>query len=186
MKSKIRSQMMEARDSQPMPEIDEKSRLIEERFLSLPLVEKANSIFIYNSIRGEVKTRGIIEKLFMQGKTVAVPVVNCDTNEIIISKLNSLDELKKGMFGIPEPAKTEPMALNEIDVIVIPGIAFDEKGTRIGHGFGFYDKFLGTIKEKPIVALAYELQLLQEIPCEDHDIKVDKIVTEKRVIECGK
>ena len=186
MKSKIRSQMIEARDSQPIPEIEDKSRLITEQFLSLQLVRKAKSIFIYNSIRGEVQTRGIIENFFMQGKTVTVPVADCETHELVVSKLKSLDELKEGVFGIPEPVTTESIPLEQVDMIVVPGIAFDETGSRIGHGFGFYDKLLRKVKEKPVIALAYEMQLLQNIPCDDHDIKVDKIVTEKRVIECKK
>ena len=184
MKSKIRSQMIEARDSQTIPEIEEKSRLIQEQFLSLPLVRKTGNIFIYNSIRGEARTRGIIKNFFMRGKEVSVPVPDCDKHELIVSKLDSLDELKEGVFGIPEPAKTKPVSPEQIDIIVVPGIAFDEKGNRIGHGFGFYDKFLRTVKGKPIVALAYEMQILQELPAEEHDVTIDYIITEKRVIEC--
>jgi 5-formyltetrahydrofolate cyclo-ligase len=184
MKTKLRSQLIEARDSQSVSDVKEKSKLAQENLLSLPLIRDAKSIFIYNAFRGEVQTTAVIEAFLAEGKTVAVPVVDQINNKIKIARLNSIDELKEGTFGILEPANTIEVPLEQIDVIILPGVGFDEKGNRLGHGFGFYDKFLSILKGKPLVGLAYETQLLSEIPSEEHDVCVDYVVTEKRVIRC--
>ncbi|MCG2708811.1 MAG: 5-formyltetrahydrofolate cyclo-ligase, partial [Thermodesulfovibrionales bacterium] len=102
-------------------------------------------------------------------------------------EIKDITELTKGYMGILEPSVSEGKltGLDNIDIIIIPGAAFDVSGSRLGYGAGFYDRLLAGIKKKiPIIAPAYEEQIVDDIPSEPHDVKVDKIVTDKRVIEC--
>ena len=104
------------------------------------------------------------------------------------SEINTLDGLKKNKFGILEPADTSKIFNKEdIDLVIMPGVAFDRSGNRVGYGGGYYDKFLCEMSSDiPTIALAYNIQILKELPSEKHDIKVDMVITEKETIKCLK
>jgi 5-formyltetrahydrofolate cyclo-ligase len=159
--------------------VEEDSVLIAEKFLSLPEVKKAKSILLYFPHKNEVDTTPIIEKLLQEGKNVILPkVVGFHIHPIKISNLASL---KSGYAGIKEP-EGEKYPLEDIDIIVVPAIAFDIHGHRLGYGKGYYDRLLSKVNAYKI-GLAYDFQVLEKLPSEPHDIPVDLIVTPTKIIK---
>jgi len=135
----------------------------------------AGSVLLYMPINNEVDTRD----LFQTKKFIALPVIK--DNNIIISRAGT--EFKKGMYNVLEPEVTEEVKPDKIDLAIVPGLAFDRKGNRIGYGKGYYDRLLEKIRT-PKIALAYSYQMVEKIPAEPHDIQVNIIITEKEVIHC--
>lgn len=167
---------------------DELSRRIVGAFMALPEYAVAQTIMFYIDVRSEVRTRQDLETALQSGKRVVVPWCNPD-GELELFHLESMDELEIGMYRILEP-KAELRALPEkqvpvesLDLIMVPGVGFDLRGGRMGHGKGYYDKLLEHARPTtPLIALAFECQVFEEIPVADHDIFMDMIVTEDRVI----
>ena len=142
---------------------------------------KAKVVMFYVDMRNEVMTKNAIKRALAHGKRVIVPRVKKGYGLLAI-EINSLDELAPGTFGVLEPAEKEEIALNEIDIVVVPGVAFDKKGHRIGYGGGYYDNFLPKLRlDAKKVAVAFEMQIRDLIPVEFHDVKMDMIITEKSV-----
>lgn len=165
----------------------EKDSAIKGNLLKLEEYKKAGSILFFASFRSEVNTIPMIESALAQGKAVLLPKVNRKTKKLDIFEIKSIQELEKGFMGIPEPAELRPKKPGNADIILFPGAAFDLAGGRLGYGGGYYDKMLSSRngKKAHLIALAYELQIEEKIPIEPHDIRVEKIVTEKRVINCN-
>ena len=160
---------------------EEKSRKIKERLFGLLEFKKARTILFYLSTPNEVGTLEMIREAFKEGKGIAVPVVKGEN--MVISELEDLNKLKRGAFGILEPEEEKPVRIQEIELAIIPGVAFDETCARLGQGKGYYDRFLAEVKGKiSLIGLSYEVQICKGLPKESHDVTVDKIVTEKRVI----
>ncbi len=163
---------------------DELSRRIVARLLSLPEFATANTILFYVDVREEVRTRHGLLSALDSGKRLAVPF--CVDNDLQLFHLASMDELEAGRYEIPEP-KQELRSLSqkqinpeEVDLIVVPGVAFDRRGGRLGHGKGYYDRLLRRAqREATVVALAFECQMVAEVPMEAHDIRMHKIITEQ-------
>lgn len=157
------------------------SRLVcENLFASGLLDDGAENICVYMDTFGEVETGEIINRLAADGKRIFVPCV--DGEYIFISPLTK--SLERGAFGIREPQQKERFDKTKIDVFLIPALAFDRSGSRVGFGRGYYDKLLcGTNSLK--IGLIYSFQLTEEIRAEKHDIKADYIITESTVINCG-
>lgn len=149
---------------------------------------KAKKVMVYISFKSEARTREIILELLKRKKKVIVPLIDFKKERIYLSELRNFEkELVLNKFGLFQPQKEffRPFDKKDLDLIIVPGIAFDEKGNRIGFGKGYYDKFLKNIpKNIPVIALAFEKQIAEGITCEKHDVPVHKIVTEKRIIEC--
>ena len=172
---------MAARDNMPPDERKAKSREIEERLFSLPEFRQAHTVMFFASFRSEVETHEMIRRALAEGKRVVLPKVK--GGELGLFEIKDFDkEVSPGAWGIPEPHEFRPTKTDEVDLIVVPGAAFDAHGNRLGYGAGFYDKLLSTYKGM-IGALAFELQIVPNIPADSHDVPVKKIVTEKRVIE---
>jgi len=160
-----------------------KSREIEERLFSLSEFKSARVILFFASFRSEVDTGPMIRRALAFGKRVVLPKVK--GTELVLYEISDLDkDVSPGTWGIPEPHEPRPVMLEEIDLIIVPGAAYDEQGNRAGYGAGFYDKLLPTFK-KVTVALAFEFQIVPNVPTEMHDIPIKKIVTERRVIEAN-
>lgn len=188
MKHSIRNNVLQMRESHPANERGEKSREIMKRLLSLDDFSDAITVMLYVSIKGEVETREIIRDCLSIGKKVAVPIADKENRTLSVAEIKSLEDLREGSFSILEPSEDFVRLLNpeEVDVVIVPGIAFDRKGNRIGYGFGYYDNFLKTVRpDCRIIALAYELQIVEDVPVDSNDVKIGKIVTEKRVIDCS-
>jgi len=185
-KHAIRAESLAARRALTPDQAIQKSTAILERLRSLPAFESARALLVYVSSKdNEVDTLHLIRSAIESGRKVLVPVAVTSTREMVWSELRSLDELTPSTFGIMEPKEdcVRPVEHGERDVALVPGIAFDAAGRRIGYGGGYYDRFLASFSGKK-VALAYELQVYDSIPSEPHDLPVDVIVTEDRLINC--
>lgn len=183
-KQLIREEVSRTREDQGEDLINNRSSSIMQKVFSLSDFVNANTIFFYISFRGEVKTLEIIEEALSIGKRVVVAKVDKENKGLILSEIESLTELEPGFLGILEPKEIKEIKPEELDMVLVPGIAFDEKGNRVGYGKGYYDRFLRKIKNVPFIGLAYEVQMVNNIPSDKHDISVDKIITEERVIKC--
>lgn len=185
-KKEIRTQAHANRKDQP--EKEDVSRVIVQKFLDLPEYAAAQTVMFYVDVRTEVKTRDFLAIALTHGKKIVVPY--CVDGELELFWLQSMDELSIGMYKILEPRadlrglpekKVSPI---DLDLVMVPGVAFDRTGARMGHGFGYYDKLLEhTRPGTPLIALAFECQLFEEIPTAAHDIFMDKIVTEDAIYE---
>ncbi len=186
MKKKIRKNVIEKRNSLPPIERKKKDLCIMEKLFTLPEFKKAHNVLFYASFRTEVSTVNMIKESLKMGKRVVLPKVDKDSHRLILYQIKNTGELSPGYKGIPEPflADERLIDLNDIDLIVIPGTGFDYSGNRLGYGAGYYDILFSEIHEKiPFIALAYEEQLVESIPAELHDVKVDMIITDKQVIK---
>lgn len=180
MKKEIRKQVLDARDSILPARRTTKSREIEERLFSLAEFMSAHAVLFFASFRSEVETGTMIRRALASGKRIILPKVKGKKLELFEIK-NFDKDVSPCIWGIPEPQESAPVTLDQIDVIVVPGAAFDEHGNRLGYGAGFYDKLLSEFT-KLTIAVAFEEQIVPKIPTDPHDVPVRKIVTEKRVI----
>lgn len=182
-KAEWRRQIL-ARRSALTPEfVDDMGDAIARRLMDSALWRESRLPALYVSAKGEASTRGILEKLFSEGRSVVLPRVEGD--RLSLRRVSGFDELGEGRFGIPEPAAfTLVVPPEEPDLFVVPGVVFDRTGRRIGFGKGYYDRLLSGVKV-PVVALAYGFQLVAEIPEEAHDRRVDFIHTPEATIRCG-
>jgi len=186
MKEDLRKEGMQIRKNLPETELLEKSKQIKKRLYKMKEFQQASTILFYVSYDNEVYTHDIIKENLSSGKNVVVPITDAKKHCLILSKLNNWEDLECSTYSILEPKKNciREVSLDEIDLILVPGVVFDESGNRIGHGAGYYDKLLKNSKNASHIGLAFEVQIVDNIPAEEHDIKVDKIVTEERIIHC--
>ncbi|MBA4348759.1 MAG: 5-formyltetrahydrofolate cyclo-ligase [Thermodesulfovibrio sp.] len=184
-KKEIRKEVLFRRSSITGKLKRSKDKTIEERLLNLSEFQNARAILFYASFRSEVDTFNLINYCLGKNITAALPKVDAATNDLKLYKIKNIDELASGYCGIPEPfaSADRKMNIEDMDLIIVPGVAFDELCNRLGYGKGFYDRLL-TKKLCPVIALSYEEQILPSIPSQMHDIKIDKIITDKRIIEC--
>lgn len=185
-KDNLRKEFLKKRDSLSHSELNLKSRQIQSWLVSIPDIHTARTIFIYVSFKNEVQTHDIICKALVEGKIVAVPFIDNKNKKLVASRIYNISDLAPGTLGILEPKRdsVQPLSIEEIDVIIVPGVVFSEKGWRLGYGGGYYDRFLYSTTHKSF-ALAYELQIIPELPHDDrYDVPVDYIVTENRIITC--
>ena len=142
---------------------------------------RANGSTVISPSVRRVDTISLVSRFIKMGKKVAAPKVERD--EIAFYEIGSIRECRPGAFGILEPASYKAPA-DEKGLILLPGLAFDMSGNRLGYGGGFYDKYLKSHPDYPCAALAFELQILDEVPHEEHDKTVDYIITPERIIVC--
>ncbi len=183
-KKQIREESHARRNAQENK--DELSRTVCERLAALPEYQNARTVMFYVDVRSEVRTRNYLSTALTSGKRIVVPY--CLDGELELFLLENMDELALGSYRILEP-KTELRTLankkvdvSELDLIIVPGVAYDRRGGRMGHGFGYYDKLMQHARlDTPLVAFGFECQLFDEVPMLSHDIFMDKIITEKAV-----
>lgn len=181
----IRQKMIEERNSLTSLEVQGKSHEVAQLFLALPEYKKATTILTYLATRNEIETTTLIKNSWLQHKDILVPICQPSDKSIIPSKLVSFTDIITGHWNIPEPRPEtiQPVSSSKIDLVVLPGMAFDLQGNRIGYGAGYFDRFLLKIPaDCPKIALTYDFQVVQSIVPEKHDIPVDIIVTESRII----
>jgi 5-formyltetrahydrofolate cyclo-ligase len=183
-KDKIRKQVLDARLKLTAEQRRVKSAEIEAKLFGLPEYRAASIVMFYASFRSEVETHHMIRRALAEGKRVVLPKVK--GKGLALFEIKSFDkDVLPGAWGIPEPEAGIPTELKDIGLIVVPGAAFDGQGNRIGYGAGFYDKLLPLYKGRT-VALAFELQIAPQVPADAHDIPMQRIVTEKRVIDVSR
>jgi len=184
LKTAIRKQAHENRRAQA--EKDAVSDIIVNRFMDLAEYHSANTVMFYVDVRDEVRTRQALPAALASGKRIVVPY--CVDGELELFLLQNMEELELGMYRILEP-KNELRTIEakrlqpaDLDLVMVPGVAFDQNGGRTGHGKGYYDKLLQHARlDAPLIALAFECQMFEKIPAESHDIYMDKVVTEDAV-----
>jgi 5-formyltetrahydrofolate cyclo-ligase len=186
MKEELRKEGMKIRKDLPETELLEKSKQIKKRLYKMKEFQQATTILFYVSYDNEVYTQDMIKENLSNGKNVVVPITDAEKHCLILSKLNNWEDLECSTYSILEPKKNciREVSLDKIDLILVPGVVFDESGNRIGHGKGYYDNLLKNSKKALHIGLAFEMQIVDNIPAEEHDVKVDKIVTENRIINC--
>jgi 5-formyltetrahydrofolate cyclo-ligase len=184
-KKRIRDQAHANRNAQENK--DELSRDICVKFMALPEYARAKTVMYYVDVRSEVRTRHALPDTLKQDKKIVVPWCN-DKGELELFHLESMDELAVGMYKILEPKPelrhmpAKQLTATDLDLVMVPGVAFDRTGARMGHGNGYYDKLLQHARlDAPLVALAFECQLFPEIPTAEHDIFMDLIITERAI-----
>ncbi len=159
----------------------EKSRMAQKIFLESEQYKNAKSVMLYIPLGNEVDTSGIISDALASGKNVLVPVTDRETFEITAYKITEETVFEKGTFSVTEPKEKLSFDASKIDVALVPGIAFDRFGGRVGFGKGCYDKFLDDIKAVKI-GFCYDFQLVSHIETDSNDIAMDFIITEKEFI----
>ena len=186
MKEKLRKEIKEKRRKHSKEENRKKSKETKERLFGLKEYRDAKTILFYVSYNGEVFTHEMIRQA-LNNKKVVVPISNKEDYSLSLSKLKSWDDLELSSYDILEPKKdcVKEVSINDIDLIIVPGVGFDLKGNRIGHGKGYYDRLLSEAKATTI-GLAFEFQIVEKIPIDEHDKPVNLIVTEDRIIVCKK
>lgn len=155
-------------------QIEEASSHLGELFLQTEQYQNAKTLYGYLPYNQEVRTIPILEKALSDGKAVAVPKVYGDTMRFIY--LTDLSQVEAGCMGIPEPIADGPVANDPTALVLMPGLAFDREGHRIGYGGGFYDKFLSEEPDHPTIALCYRFQMLEHLDAEEFDIPVDRVL----------
>ena len=176
-KKQIRSKILLKIKTQKEEDRDRKSKIIKEKLFRTRVFKKAKRMMFYISFGGEVDTKEMIKAAIKLGKIVAVPV--CRRNRIVIRPciLQDKARLKKGPYGISEPAMKTFINSRDIDLVVVPGVAFDKQGHRLGRGKGYYDCFLKKLPKKtPSIGLAFDFQILPSMPTTPQDVNVDKII----------
>lgn len=163
-------------------EVSKKSKLIFQKILTLSETRDKKRFGAYLATKNEVDTKFLIDKLVSQKKEVYLPRFNEGEKAYFFVKFSGWNELETGYFGILQPKNSKKADVQKLDVIFIPGVAFDRSGIRLGWGTGTYDQLLRGSKAIKI-GLVYDFQIADSLPREDHDIKVDLIVTEKRVLK---
>lgn len=185
-KRSLRQRMLAQRVALSEEEWRRSSLLAQENLLSLEEYARAECIALYAAARNETDTTEILEAAFRAGKRVLYPAV-CGEH-MVFRQVEGLASLEEGCFGILEPCPTGvDHNADEADLIVVPGVAFDLSGHRIGYGKGFYDRFLRHPGRKAhLVGLCHDFQIIDgEIPAEEHDIRMETIVSNRRIIRCG-
>lgn len=182
-KAQWRQTILEKRQQLDPRFVRDASEKIEDSFLSLEEFNLAERVGLYSAFRNEVETAGIFAKAHAFRKEVYYPAVDKGTKEIRFYRVKSLKDLEAGFGGILEPKKKSHALKNTnfLNLIVVPGIAFDKMGSRIGFGLGVYDKLLAPFRGKR-VALAYEFQICDLLPVLTRDQRMDIIVTEERML----
>lgn len=160
------------------------------RVLGLPAYRSALNLAAYASFRSEFDTSALIAGALAAGKRVAVPRVSADRERLEFRFIQHPErDLAPGTWGVPEPRiECEPLVDGDgLDLVLLPGVAFTRRGDRVGYGRGYYDRFVAGLRQRPVlVAAAYSMQIVDELPIEPHDRRVDVLVTEGETIFTGK
>ncbi len=186
-KSSFRKNALEERGKLSNDDVLEKSDAIFNTLISMQEFKNAKNIMLYVDFKNEVKTDKLIRHIIDSGKNAIVPISTLQGRKLIPSLLKDPDnELAVSTYGVKEPKDEfkRPFDKNMIDLVIVPGVAFGENRCRMGYGAGFYDRFISSIQNNSLVTIgiAFELQMYDHIPHENHDVILDYIVTEKRIL----
>jgi 5-formyltetrahydrofolate cyclo-ligase len=187
-KAQIREQARKNRIAQK--DKDAVSRRIVGAFMALPAYAAAQTVMWYVDAGSEVRTRHVLPEALTGGKRIVVPYCIVETNQLDLFLLDDMTELAQGAHKILEPRddlRTLPgkrVAPEELDLVMVPGVAFDPQGGRMGQGKGYYDRLLARVRpDAPLAAMAFECQVFPEIPVAAHDVFMDLVLTEQKVYQ---
>ncbi len=187
MKSSLRKIQAKMRDHIPESIRETKSNDILKRLKELPQYTTAKCVMVYLSFKSEVATRQIINDLLALNKTVVLPVVDFEKGQLILVTIQSLDTLVRSDYGIYEPEVTDDttISISDVDLVLAPGLAFDNKGNRLGYGGGYYDRLLSSkARHTCVIGLAFSEQLVESVPHDDYDQVLDYVVCDQEIITC--
>lgn len=179
-KHTLRAQMIAMRHSLTAAEQLEAGMIIQKCICATPEYGAASSVALYAATHGEVPTKALINMALVTEKRVILPAVTGD--ELVFREICSESDFVTGLFGIPEPSSTcKRWQPADIDLFVIPGVAFDSDGRRLGYGKGYYDRALHLLEGSGrLIGICYDFQLVEKISHEPHDVIMDKVITERR------
>ena len=173
-KQALRKQIREQKRAMTEAQIVSKSEALGRLFVASEAYKEAKTIYGYLPYNQEVRTTAMLQQALDDGKRVAVP--KCYGDEMRFIYLDDLSKVEKGYCNIPEPIEDGPIADDPTALVLMPGLAFDPQGHRMGYGGGFYDKFLAAEPNHPTLALCYDFQMLEHLETEAHDIPVDTVL----------
>ena len=180
-KKSLRQELLKKRKA--LSNVQERAQRISASLCALEDYQQAQKILFYASFGSEVPTFPLLQKALAEGKEVYLPRTLQKERRLVLHRLFRLEELRPGAYGIPEPPPENPtLTPGEIELIVVPGVGFDRKGGRLGYGGGFYDRLFLEAPKARRVALAFSCQLLDTLPQEPHDQRLDIIITEEEII----
>lgn len=164
--------------------ISEKSRSACVRLSRQEEFHDAAVVMLYLNMPQELDVACITLRAWGEGKHVVVPKVNPDSRHMDAVEIRSLDtDVAPGAFGIREPISPQAWPLEEIDLVIVPALAFDREGNRLGRGGGYYDRFLGDSRLRAIrCGICFDEQIVEDVPCDDHDVPMDMLVSEREVL----
>jgi 5-formyltetrahydrofolate cyclo-ligase len=173
-KQELRRQIRERKRAMTEAEIQAKSERLGQLLRQSEAYRQAKTIYGYLPYNQEVRTVAMLEQAIRDGKRIAVP--KCYGDEMRFLWMEDLSKVEKGYAGIPEPIADGPVADDPTALVLMPGLAFDPEGRRIGYGGGFYDRFLAAEPEHPTLALCYDFQMQSKLETEEFDIPVDTVI----------
>ncbi len=182
-RDELRRKMKQLREEGSALQVLEMSARISERVIAMPEYRAAKRIFCYAALPMEVQTGGLIREILREGKELYLPVTGKD-NRLSAVRLTGPENMHRGAFRVMEPDGDETIDPARLDLILTPGLAFDRAGGRIGYGAGCFDRFLPECRGL-VVGLAFEMQLVDRVPMEAHDFRMQRLVTEERIYLCG-
>jgi len=187
-KQALRKHMLERREKLSLLEVQRKSQQMNQQLLLHSAYQTAKAILTYLPIRNEPDTLPVINAAWQQKKQVLIPVIQANNKTLVLSKLDNLQELIPGIYNIltPKPDYIRPVNPDSVDVCILPGVAFDRKGYRLGYGGGYFDRFLPKLRANCLkIALAYDFQILDCLPRTEFDLPVNIVITESSLYLCS-
>jgi 5-formyltetrahydrofolate cyclo-ligase len=176
-KSRIRSKILVKLLKQKEEDRKSRSKSIQRKLFAARFFKKARWVMFYIPLRGEVDTHDMIKAAQKLGKKVVVPVCQKHSIDLRPCLLDAPVQLKRGPYGVYEPVETQYIPISRLDAVIVPGIAFDSRGNRLGRGKGFYDRFLKkTPATATIAGLAFDFQVVASLPTQPHDVKVHRVI----------
>ena len=182
----IRDQILKSKEEIDKINLKSYSDSIINQLYNTNYYKKAKTIMTFISFGAEVDTHDFIKTSIRNNKRIVVPITVPATKELKLSEVLDFDELEIGFYDIltPKDKFIRYVDPSEVDLIIVPGVAFDRDGYRIGYGGGYYDRFLSKLDHITKISLAFDMQFIDKVPREDFDIPVDYIITEKEIIKC--
>ncbi len=183
-KTEIRKTVLQARNAMTREEITAGSLAILKRLVDLEEIRRVSTLMVYLGFGSEVVTDGLILWGWGEGKRIVVPVCRPESRELTACRIDGFDELESGHYGIREPKAgfIRPVPRGEIEAVVVPAVAFDRRGYRVGYGGGYYDRFLPEAPQAARIGAVFARQIVAAIPADPHDVTVDRVVTDVEII----
>lgn len=182
-KAALRRRLRAARAALPPEERARLAAAVAERLLALPALGRARTVLVFDAFGSEIPTEGLVRRLMDQGKRVLLPVVQ--GREMFAAELRPGEPLVPTSYGPREPTRRRPVDPAQVEVVVVPGLAFDREGYRVGYGAGYYDRYLARLPERALrVGIGFHLQLVERVPRREGDEPLDLVVTDRETLEC--
>lgn len=181
-KKELRAQLLDTRKNISEADRHKKSKIIIDKLMSTVEYKNANTIMAFASFGTEVDTHDFIKTALASGKRIILPISIKEDRSLFLQEIKSFDELKKGTYGILEPEMKENFDRSKLDLVIVPGVAFDHRGYRMGYGGGYYDRFLSSLdKRTKIVAINFEELYVYRVIISRFDMKVPVLITDRKI-----